>query len=449
MLRSVVIGVILLTGLAPVQAQTDSLQTDTLAGPKYVLDSTQTLTGTLEGYFKQYFEGDSSNAGLCFDIAQEYVTLGRNRYAIPYLDKSITLDGTNMDVVYFRAQVHQKLGQRKSSYRDYLTVLRDFKGEAYADRISAQFASPYKVTQLTNNKFDDIMPSFSPDGSKVLFQSNRSGNWDIYVMEMAVGESKALRLTDNPDEEENPSYSPDGRYVTFTSTRDDKSAKKFKPREIYVMFANGKSQRRITTSYGADNWSPSFVDTTTIVFASDRRDFSTSPFWEKPTGIYTVEKTGEFLYQMFSADTLVRTDPFIEASGSLMVFSRESDNGAYNVFIGKGDGKGDMRELTAGRHMNIQPHISSNRNFVAYATNRDGNFEVYKVQTDGTEPTRITFDDGDDLFPKLSSDGSRILFCSNRTGNFQLYLASTDTTVKATVSDLIAILEKKISAAKD
>jgi TolB protein len=451
MVKSGLIGClfILLLNLSSVHAQIDSVVTDTVIAPRFVLDSTQTLSEKLSGYFTQFLGGDSSNAGLCYDIAQEYIALGRHEYALTYLTKSMTLDPTNMDVVYARAETNSKLGRRKSAYQDYLTVLRDFKGEAYVERISQQFASPYKITQLTNNAFNDVMPAFSPDGSRIVFQSDRNGNWDIYVMELARGETGITRLTDAAEDDENASYSPDGRNIVFTSTRDDRTNKKFKPREIYVMSANGKSQRRVTTSYGADNWSPSFIDTTTIIFASDRRDFSPSPFWEKPSGIYTIEKTGEFLYQMFSQDTLIRTDPFVEASGSLMVYSGADDNGAYNVFIGKGDGKGDMRDLTKNKKVNIQPHLSSNRNFVTFASNKDGNYEVYKVQTDGTEPTRITYDDGDDLFPKLSSDGSRIVFCSNRSGNYQLYLASTDTAVKASLADVIAILEKKVSSAKD
>ncbi len=452
MLKSAVFGccMILLLGFSPAHAQIDSIQTDTLANPpRLELDSTQTLSTALEGYFTRFFGGDSSNANLCFDIAKEYIALGRSAYALPYLNKSITLDPTNMDAVYARAETNQKVGRRKSAYQDYLTVLRDFKGEAYVDRIAGQFASPYKITQLTNNAFNDVLPSFSPDGSRILFQSDRNGNWDLYEMELAVGESSLTRLTDAAGDDENGSYSPDGRYVVFTSTRDDKTNKKYKPRELYVMTSKGKTQRRVTTSYGADNWSPSFIDTSTIIFASDRRDFSPSPFWEKPSGIYTVEKTGEFLYHMFSQDTLIRTDPFVDATGSLMVYSGADDNGSYNIFIGNGDGKGDMRDLTKNKKINIQPHLSANRNFVTYVSNRDGNYEVYKVQTDGTEPTRITYDDGDDLFPKLSFDGSRIVFCSNRSGHFQLYMASTDTAVKVSVSDVIAVLEKKVASAND
>ena len=75
--------------------------------------------------------------------------------------------------------------------------------------------------------------------------------------------------------------------------------------------------------------------------------------------------------------------------------------------------------------------------------------EVYKMQIDGSEQTRITFDDGDDLFPKLNYDGSKIIFCSNKTGNYQIYQAVLGSTTSITVNDVITALEKKIASATD
>ena len=50
-------------------------------------------------------------------------------------------------------------------------------------------------TRLTNNAANDVHPSFSGDGSKIVFDSDRDGNYEIYVMN-ADG-SNQTRLTNN------------------------------------------------------------------------------------------------------------------------------------------------------------------------------------------------------------------------------------------------------------
>jgi Tol biopolymer transport system component len=69
------------------------------------------------------------------------------------------------------------------------------------------------VTQLTADPANDVMPTFSPDGSRIAFCSNRNGNWDIFVMAASGGQ--ALQLTGDPSHELHPTWSPDGRKIAF------------------------------------------------------------------------------------------------------------------------------------------------------------------------------------------------------------------------------------------
>ncbi|MDQ3883492.1 MAG: hypothetical protein M3243_05505, partial [Thermoproteota archaeon] len=74
-------------------------------------------------------------------------------------------------------------------------------------------------TNLSNNDADDFNPSWSPDGEKIAFSSDRdNGNFDVYVMN-ADG-SGLTRLTDDPADDFNPSWSPDGEKIAFSSFRD-------------------------------------------------------------------------------------------------------------------------------------------------------------------------------------------------------------------------------------
>ncbi|HEX6045885.1 MAG TPA: S8 family serine peptidase [Pyrinomonadaceae bacterium] len=102
-----------------------------------------------------------------------------------------------------------------------------------------------RLTNLTG----DSRPRYSPDGSKIVFQSTRDGQSEIYVMN---GDgSSPTRLTNNPALDTAPSWSPDGTKILFTSLRDDP----MNP-ALYVMNADGSNQTRLTT--GSDGvWRPS------------------------------------------------------------------------------------------------------------------------------------------------------------------------------------------------
>ena len=103
-------------------------------------------------------------------------------------------------------------------------------------------------TRLTNDSAWHSLPRWSPDGTRIAFQSRRDENWEIYVMN-ADGSGR-MRLTDTSNAE--PSWSPDGRYIAFTSDRDGNT-------EIYMMNADGSGQTRLTHNDASDrfpSWSP-------------------------------------------------------------------------------------------------------------------------------------------------------------------------------------------------
>ena len=128
-----------------------------------------------------------------------------------------------------------------------------------------------KPRNLTNNRASsDSYPSWSPDGTKIVFESHRDDSSDVYVIH-ADGKN-LIQLTRAPESDGHPSWSPDGRKIAFTS----RSAGNFigpffvVDLEVFVTDADGENVVRLTRcaeSDAAPSWSP---DGTKIALASKR-----------------------------------------------------------------------------------------------------------------------------------------------------------------------------------
>jgi len=63
---------------------------------------------------------------------------------------------------------------------------------------------------------------------------------------------------------------------------------------------------------------------------------------------------------------------------------------------------------------------------IAFLSERDGNWDIYVMDADGSNPTNLTHDAGFDGYPAWSPDGQRIAFASNRDGNTEIYVIAAD-----------------------
>ncbi|MFQ3596292.1 MAG: Tol-Pal system beta propeller repeat protein TolB [Sphingomonadaceae bacterium] len=93
-------------------------------------------------------------------------------------------------------------------------------------------------------------PSFSPDGTRLLFSVMASGNADIHAIDLAS--RRATRLTGGSAIDTSPSMSPDGRRIVFESDRGG-------TQQLYIMNADGTGAQRISFGEGraaSPVWSP-------------------------------------------------------------------------------------------------------------------------------------------------------------------------------------------------
>ncbi len=106
------------------------------------------------------------------------------------------------------------------------------------------------VVRLTDPATNDGWPTWSPDGQRIAFESDRSGNWEIWVVH--VDGTGLHPLTDHPAQDRFPAWSPDGATIAFTSDRDGNL-------DVWRMNADGTQPVNLTQMPGRDRyamWSP-------------------------------------------------------------------------------------------------------------------------------------------------------------------------------------------------
>ncbi len=254
---------------------------------------------------------------------------------------------------------------------------RDGNDEIYSMSISGE-----NLTRLTHNQADEYCPDWSPDGRQIAFVSTRDGNGEIYVMN-ADG-SNQRRLTSTDQDETHPAWSPDGEFIVFRSNRDGNP-------EIYIMKADGSEQRRLTW-HDADDMRPGFSpDGKRISFNSDR-----DGNWE----IYMMDAESYQISRVTETDTDEVFPTWSPDSSQLVYFDfdRATNKAVVELFDLE---NGTKTRLEAPGRVNENGVWSSQDNQIVFQSNRDGNYEIYVMNSDGSNQRRLTNTSASEYWPSV------------------------------------------------
>jgi dipeptidyl aminopeptidase/acylaminoacyl peptidase len=192
-------------------------------------------------------------------------------------------------------------------------------------------------TNLTNDGAFDREPSWSPDGSKIVFSTNRDGNYEIYAMN-ADGSSQ-LRLTNQAGIDAFPIYSPDGSHIVFTSTRDGN-------KEIYTMNADGSNQVRLTNDAATDDTPSYSPDGSKIIFARFPQAAGADLYTMNADGTNQANLTNQPAYYSY---------PSYSPDGSKIILSFGGDVTGQAVYTMNANGTNRMPFTSGFRHPSYSP----------------------------------------------------------------------------------------------
>ena len=261
---------------------------------------------------------------------------------------------------------------------------------------------PANFNQLTSNPGIEWFPNLAPDGQWIVFAGDATGNRDIYLQ--SVTGQTAINLTaDSAADEDHPSFSPDGERIAFRSNRDGGG--------IFVMGRTGEAVRRVTREGFNPAWSP---DGTRIVYASmpqELRPANDEGFSE----LWVVSATGEDSTLLCGCDaTLPHWSPHGHriAFGQLLGATRQA-----NVVTIPAEG-GELVAVTADSDVSWNPVWAPDGRHLYYVSNRGGSTNVWRVAIDEAtgrvlgEPEPLTTPAPFAAHLTISADGQRLAYSS-------------------------------------
>jgi len=269
---------------------------------------------------------------------------------------------------------------------------------------------------------DTVTAAFTVDciDGTLLFQSNRQGidgdtNYEVYAIKPDGSDLRQLTITQGFDNEM-PRWSPDGSKIAFMSTRDGNA-------EIYVMNANGSGVTRLTNDPGNDeypSWSP---DGKRIVFDCDT---SGTP------NIYTMDASDGGNVEALTADTMTNVWPVWSPDGTRIAFMRDTTgNAKYNIVV-MDNGGNNRRQLTNETGLAGSPAWSPDGTQIAFAIEVPaGSLNIFTMGSDGSGRLQLTHATDQTLGPSWSPGGGRLaysvngdVYVMNKDGSKQTYITT-------------------------
>jgi TolB protein len=195
--------------------------------------------------------------------------------------------------------------------------------------------------QLTNTKGYDAEATVSPDGKKIVFTSDRSGDLELWTMNTDGSDQR--QVTSGLGYDGGAFFSPDGKKLVFRASRPGTEAeiKEYKEllsqglvapgnMEIYTCNTDGSDLKQVT-KLGKANWAPFFhPGGKKIIFSSNHHSKRGYDFQ-----LYIINSDGTGLEQITS-ESVFNAFPMFSPDGKKLIFSSNRNNGGThdtNLFI--------------------------------------------------------------------------------------------------------------------
>lgn len=299
------------------------------------------------------------------------------------------------------------------------------------DSLSLSIVTPrQRIVQPVTNGPEDSYGVWSPDSSRVAYQTGEAGDSDILIV--PVGGGSPITLAASDANELFPAWSPNGSRIAYAVKTEDGY-------DLVVTAADGSSSQPIngdisvhvqaTSSRPNLAWSP---DGTQIAFMAHGAE---------GIDIYLASTDGSGIAPLVEgpADDLF---PVWSPDGSQIAFTSKQGGRFLNIYIVGLDG-GEPVPVTNLQGDSQYAAWSPDGSQIAFSARVGENVDVYLINANGRNLRRLTYLPGEERAPSWSSDGSRIAFVGVQRSNPDIFTVSTGTRPFAWLGRLLTSLDNR------
>jgi TolB protein len=222
------------------------------------------------------------------------------------------------------------------------------------------------VRQITKHGSISILPTFSPDGTKVAYLSFKDRYPYLYVFHRKTG--KSVPLSKHVGLNVSPAWSPDGTRVAMTLSKDGNE-------EIYLANADGSSLRRVTENRDLDT-SPAFSpDGSQLAFVSERGGSAQ---------IYAMNLNGGNVRRL-SFQGGRAYDPAWSPDGKQIAYVAEKPGDGMEIYTLDVADSRNYRRLSNSSGSNESPSWSADSRHVIFASSRTGRWTLWTANAETGE----------------------------------------------------------------
>jgi TolB protein len=231
--------------------------------------------------------------------------------------------------------------------------------------------------QLTSLHTVALTPRWSPDASRIGFTcfvpNNNTVSAQICMYSFDAG--KLVSFAHYRGTNNSPTWSLDGSQVMFSSSMQGNPA-------LYVSDSSGNRPKRVTfASNGADTspaWNPKTGNS--VAFVSDRAGYPQ---------LYLMNADGTDTQKLDLPDMGYVIDPAWSPNGQLLAFSWRRPNGNYDIYVMDVSSR-RIIELTRDSGRNERPSWAPDGRHIVFESTRGGSRQIWTMLADGTSPRQLT-----------------------------------------------------------
>lgn len=264
-----------------------------------------------------------------------------------------------------------------------------------------------KLVQITTDEGLHELPSWSPDGRRVVYSKEVNGFKKLFVQAL---QAEPQQITFGNADDIQSKWTPDGKGILLV--RSNQPRGKLEPGDVFGIYVGGDIWSKDLASGKEDKF---LDDAYNPSFSPDEKTIAVDASWAGPRRIWIVDAHGHNPLQITSdnSEAVDHLAPNWSPDGKKIVF-QNLERTKFSIKVVDVASR-SITAITDGRFHDVNPVWSRSGKYIYFSSDRGGGLNIWRVavtesgQPEGT-PQQVTMGSGQDVQLAMSADGKRLAF---------------------------------------